>query len=152
MPALKDTLERVATFATILSTDGISIRLLNYNKDGDGDFDHLKTVKSVAQKLEKIQCSGDTRLGTILEKKIVKPMILEKATAGTLKKPIIIVIITDGEVSSPGPWRRTREVSSYFSEGKYLLYAWCITALRRGRREIAGYYSRLQEIYGASRL
>ena len=99
MPALKDTLQRVATFATILSTEGISIRFLNYNGDGNGDFDNLRTVQSIAEKIENIQCSRDTQLGTILEKKIVKPMILDKAFAGKLKKPIIVGIITDGEVS-----------------------------------------------------
>jgi hypothetical protein len=38
MPALKDTLERVAKFATMLSTDGISLRLLNYDKDDKGEL------------------------------------------------------------------------------------------------------------------
>lgn len=99
MPALKDTLERVATFATILSTDGISLRLLNYDEDEKGEFDHLTTVKSIAEKFEKIQCIGDTRLGTILEKKIINPMILDKAGKGILRKPVIVVVITDGEVS-----------------------------------------------------
>jgi hypothetical protein len=99
MSALKDTLERVARFATILSPDGISLRLLNYNEGDKGNFDHLTTVKSITEKFEKIQCSGDTKLGTILEKKITKPMILDKAGKGVLKKPVIVVIITDGEVS-----------------------------------------------------
>lgn len=99
MPALKDTLERVATFATILSPDGISLRLLNYNEDEKGNFDHLTTVKDIAKRLEKIQCVGDTKLGTILEQKIIKPMILDKVRKGTLKKPVIVVIITDGEVT-----------------------------------------------------
>jgi hypothetical protein len=63
------------------------------------NFDHLTTVKSITEKLEKIQCTGDTKLGTILGKKIITPMILEKAGTGILKKPVIVVIITDGKVS-----------------------------------------------------
>ena len=99
MSALKDTLERVAAFATILSTAGIFIRLLNCDKDENGDFDNLRTVESVAQRLKDVTCSRGSKLGTILEEKIVKPMILDKVAAGTFKKPIIVVIITDGEVS-----------------------------------------------------
>lgn len=120
MSALKDTLERVATFATILSTDGISLRLLNHNEDDKGDFDHLITVKSITKKLEKIQCSGNTKLGTILEKKIIKPMILDKAGKGELKKPVIVVIITDGEVSFLLRHNQTQQVLSYYVGSKYL--------------------------------
>jgi hypothetical protein len=98
MPTLQDMLERVAKFATILNPDGISIRLLNYVGDENGQFDHLRTVEDV-KKLARVPCEGDTRLGQVLNKKIVKPMILEKAVNGTLRKPVIVVIITDGEVS-----------------------------------------------------
>ena len=99
MPALKDTLGRVATLATILNPDGISLRVLNYDKDENGDFDHLVTEKSITERLERVQCGGDTKLGTILEKKIITPMILDKARNVILKKPVIVVIITDGEVT-----------------------------------------------------
>jgi len=96
MPALQDMLERVAKFATVLNPDGIFLRLLNSTADEKGQFDNLRTVEDI-KKLANVKCSGDTRLGEILNKKIVKPMILEKAIKGTLKKPVIVVIITDGE-------------------------------------------------------
>jgi hypothetical protein len=41
MLALEETLKRVATFATVLSEDGISIRFLNYDNDKNSEFDNL---------------------------------------------------------------------------------------------------------------
>jgi hypothetical protein len=104
MPALQDTLERVANFATILNPQGISIRFLNHEGDGSGHFDRLRTVEDI-KKMANVPCSGSTRLGGVLNEKIVTPMILEKAAKGALKKPVIVVIITDGEVRFLSPRR-----------------------------------------------
>ena len=98
MLALEETLKRVATFATVLSEDGISIRFLNYEKDKNSEFDNLTRVSDIDETFARIQCVGDTKLGTILNTKIVEPMILSKAREKTLRKPVIVVIITDGEV------------------------------------------------------
>jgi hypothetical protein len=97
--ALEDTLERVATFATILSPDGISIRILNYSEDEQGLWDNLKTAGDVNRRMKELNYDGGTPLGTRLSSKILEPMILSKAKHGLLKKPVIIVIITDGEES-----------------------------------------------------
>jgi len=98
MLALEETLKRVAKFATVLSEDGISIRFLNYDGDNNSEFDNLAKVKDIDKKFARIQCVGSTKLGTILNNKIVEPMILSKAREKTLRKPVIVVIITDGEV------------------------------------------------------
>ena len=98
MLALEETLKRVATFATVLSEDGISIRFLNYDDDKNSEFDNLTIVSDIEEKFARIQCVGDTKLGTILNAKIVEPMILSKAREKTLRKPVIVVIITDGDV------------------------------------------------------
>jgi len=100
MQALLDTLGRVTTFATILCPDGISIRVLNYSGDTDGQWDKLKTVEDVNKRMDKITLQAGSRLGTILSSKVLEPMILNKAKSHSLKKPVIIVIITDGEASS----------------------------------------------------
>jgi len=98
--ALEDTLRRVATFATILSPDGISVRILNYSGDEQGWWDNLKTVADVNKRMKKIDYEGRTPLGTRLSSKILEPMILSKAKYGSLRKPVIVVIITDGEESA----------------------------------------------------
>ncbi|OCL09002.1 hypothetical protein AOQ84DRAFT_272414, partial [Glonium stellatum] len=97
MLALGETLKRVAAFATILSDYGISVRFLNYDEDCNGEFDNLTKLRDIEKKLGRVPCGGDTRLGTVLKDKILKPMVLSKARRDMLKKPIIVVIITDGE-------------------------------------------------------
>jgi len=94
---LKDTLRRIAEFATILTPEGISIRLLNYEQDETGDYDNLRTVEQIERLIDRIRFENGTPLGTVLDRKIVQPLILKKAENGTLKKPLIVVTITDGE-------------------------------------------------------
>ena len=96
---LEDTLRRVATFATILSPDGISIRMLNHIESEQGLWDNLKTVEDVKKRMDEVVYDGSTPLGTKLRGKVLKPM-LSKAASGNLKKPVIVVIITDGEEST----------------------------------------------------
>ena len=96
VPALKDTLIRVATFATFLNPTGISLRFLNHPTDRS--FDDLKSVHDIMSKVENIVFSGRTRLGTELNDQIVKPLI-EKAEQRKLARPLIVLVITDGEVT-----------------------------------------------------
>ena len=95
--ALRDTLKRVAGFATVLNPNGISLRVLN---DTVGDADNRKSVEGVEEAMRGVGYEGPTKLGTVLGSKIIYPMITKKAKNGKLKKPVIVVIITDGEVST----------------------------------------------------
>jgi hypothetical protein len=94
---LKDTLQRVTKFATILQPKGISLRFLNYSNDGD--LNELKEEKDIMSIVNSVNVSNGTPLGEMLNTKIVQPMIIDKAVAGCLEKPVIVVIITDGEAS-----------------------------------------------------
>jgi Mg-chelatase subunit ChlD len=96
--SLQDTLGRVATLATTLSPDGISVRTL-HGEDMDGQWDNLQTVEDIKKRMDKVAWGGLTPLGTILSRKVLKPMVLDKARHGSLKRPVIVVIITDGEES-----------------------------------------------------
>ncbi|KAN0098672.1 hypothetical protein V8E51_014335 [Hyaloscypha variabilis] len=102
-PALKDTLKRVAEFATILSSNGISVRMLNSNRDEDGTWDHLSTVNDVTHKMKKFSYAPGTPLGTRLWSKILEPLIIRKASSGKLKKPVVVILITDGEANNEIP-------------------------------------------------
>jgi hypothetical protein len=97
IPALKDTLKRVAEIATILEPSGIAVRFLNYNSDRK--FDNLVSIEDIQAKVEAVKFEGCTKLGTVLDRKIVQPMIIRKAISKSFEKPVIVVIITDGEVS-----------------------------------------------------
>ena len=100
MDALKDTLQRMAKIANSLDKHGISLRFINHPDDSNGQFDKLTSPDEVMSKVSDIYPTGATNIGTVLDRKIVKPMIIDKAKAMTLKKPVMVTIITDGEVSS----------------------------------------------------
>ncbi|KAH8821851.1 hypothetical protein F5884DRAFT_104391 [Xylogone sp. PMI_703] len=92
--AQADTCFRVAQIATFLQPQGISLRFLNSKYDGD--FNLLVDENDIKSKMGKVEYGGPTKLGTILETKIVEPLVIGKAKTGNLKKPLIIAIITDG--------------------------------------------------------
>jgi hypothetical protein len=95
--ALEDTLQHVAKFATKLEPSGISIRFLNFSQDRE--FNNLNDVEDIVQKVRAVGYDGPTKLGQTLYFKIVLPMIFQKARQNTFTKPIIVMVITDGEVS-----------------------------------------------------
>jgi len=97
---LAETIYRILPVATRLNEAGVSLRFINYNLDKN--FDDLTTPKQVQSALRMVQPAGTTRIGTVLKHKIVKP-ILTKARAGTLQSPVLVVIITDGEVLPEPP-------------------------------------------------
>ena len=99
VPALFDTLRRVAQFTTILEPKGISVRFLNHDEGTGRHYDDLTDAHNIMMKVAQVPFHGNTRLGQVLHEKIVQPMIIQKAVLGKLKKPVFVIIITDGEVS-----------------------------------------------------
>ncbi|KAK6514408.1 hypothetical protein TWF506_008801 [Arthrobotrys conoides] len=94
--SLKDLLIRIAELTALIVPTGISVRFLNYKADSSGEWDHLLGHEVIKRKLEKVDWSGLTRLGTMLKKKIIEPMVIQKMEQEEFKKPLIIVTITDG--------------------------------------------------------
>ncbi|KIW33603.1 uncharacterized protein PV07_00439 [Cladophialophora immunda] len=99
--ALQETVKSVAKFATILEPSGMSVRFINFKEDGQ--FNNLTDVDDIMQKVQMVDYSGNTRLGQRLRMKIVDPMILEKADTNSLKKPVIVAVVTDGEPTVEPP-------------------------------------------------
>lgn len=98
---LVKTLQSVADWATKLEPTGITLRFLNNINDEDGKFDNLVQLEQIEHVFRLVKFAGKTNLGEVTQKKIVDRRIPEeKQTA--LKKPLIVVIITDGTVSSTG--------------------------------------------------
>ncbi|KAF8534502.1 hypothetical protein BDD12DRAFT_983821 [Trichophaea hybrida] len=93
---LAETVHRITPVATKLNEAGISLRFINYSRDGK--FNDLSKPKEIERKLKMVAPGGTTKIGTMLRSKIIEP-ILEKAKAGTLDAPVLVVIITDGEPS-----------------------------------------------------
>lgn len=98
IPSLNDTLRRVAHFATILQPKGISIRFLNHDEGNGREYDDLVDKHDISMKVESVNYDGNTRLGQVLDEKIVQPKIINKIISGKLDRPVFVVIITDGLV------------------------------------------------------
>ncbi|GAA5904391.1 hypothetical protein JCM8208_004182 [Rhodotorula glutinis] len=86
-------LSKVSHASALFDDDGIEIRWLNSKKEGNG-------IKSEAQAIDlmsKIKFNRATPLGSSLRSKILEPLVYKKVKKHALKKPLLVVIITDGE-------------------------------------------------------
>lgn len=120
---LKLILNRAAYAAALFDQDGISVRFMNSQVNGD----NIASEKQAEQLLQQVRFSGlvsitgflgrlvrasrgllthslalvcssnlQTPLGTSMESKILQPLVLGPARAGRLQKPVLIITITDG--------------------------------------------------------
>jgi hypothetical protein len=90
---LKAILTRIVDLMILFDDDGVSIRFMNSNLQGN----NIKTSLDIHNLISKIQFNGGTPMGTSLDQKILKPLILSPASNKNLKKPVLIITITDGE-------------------------------------------------------
>ena len=92
---LKSILSEVAFATGLLDRDGFSVRFMNSNAQGD----NIKTKQQAAALVEQVEFKGLTPLASSLKKKILDPFVYQPHQAGKLVKPVLVIIITDGEVS-----------------------------------------------------
>ncbi|POY73100.1 hypothetical protein BMF94_3938 [Rhodotorula taiwanensis] len=83
---------RVATAATLFDTDGISVFFLNSRTVGN----NITSEQQAQQLLSGIRFSGLTPLGTSLDQKILQPLLVGPARQDSLRKPLLVVAVTDG--------------------------------------------------------
>ena len=70
-----------------------AIRFINNNDDEDNFHGEPSEI------IDNHYFGGTTRIGTELHRKILKPLVLGEP----MKKPLLIMVITDGAVSYPNP-------------------------------------------------
>ncbi|KAI8918820.1 hypothetical protein BC831DRAFT_482308 [Entophlyctis helioformis] len=87
---LRTIISKTADVAGLFDKDGIQVRFMNSSAKGDG----IRSADQVNDLIGKVPFNGGTPLGTEFKAKIVKPLVL-KWTA--LAKPVLAIIITDGE-------------------------------------------------------
>jgi hypothetical protein len=96
-------LDRVAFAATLFDQDGISVRFMNADISGMRDNngrplqDGLATKTQIDTLMNGIQFKGLTPMGTSLKNKVIDEIVLSKARGGQLRKPVLIITITDGQ-------------------------------------------------------
>jgi hypothetical protein len=96
---LKLILGRVAEVATLFDDDGIIIRFMNCNVEGNG----IRDTVSAANLVQQVQFNGLTPLGTQLDAKVIRPFVAQGVQAQNLQKPILVIVITDGEPTGEPP-------------------------------------------------
>jgi hypothetical protein len=96
---LKIILSRVAFASSLFDDDGISVRFMN------SDFiqNNIKTEQQCIQLVEQVGFKGLTPMGTSLRNKVLEPLVLQPARAGQLKKPVLVITITDGQPAGEPP-------------------------------------------------
>lgn len=105
---LRVILERVAFAATLFDPDGISIRFMNTDlghvRDNQGRSlqDGVGTEAQINQIMQGVQFKGLTPMGTSLKNKVLDP-IVQKASSGQLRKPALVITITDGQPAGEPP-------------------------------------------------
>ncbi|KAJ3117782.1 hypothetical protein HDU96_005563 [Phlyctochytrium bullatum] len=84
---------RIAEFACSFDDDGISVRFMNSPVVGD----RLRTPDDIQSLIARVNFSGLTPLGTQLERKVLNPFVLDPASQRQLRKPVLVIVVTDGE-------------------------------------------------------
>lgn len=90
---LKVILSRTAYVASLMDYDGLEVRFMNNNVEGNG----LRTEPEVSQLISQVNFRGLTPLGTNLQAKVIEPLVLRPARSNALKKPVMVITITDGQ-------------------------------------------------------
>lgn len=90
---LKMILDRVAHATALFDDDGIQIRFMN---DPNENYNGIKDGRQVEQLVDNHRYSGLTPLGTELRKKVIDK-ILVPGLRSNMRKPLLIITITDGQ-------------------------------------------------------
>ncbi|DAA79571.1 TPA_exp: Uncharacterized protein A8136_0344 [Trichophyton benhamiae CBS 112371] len=90
---LKLILSRVTYAASLFDDDGIQVRFMNSNEQGN----NIHNEGQVEALMQRMQFKGLTPMGTSLKNKVLEPLVMAPARAGQLKKPVLVITITDGQ-------------------------------------------------------
>ena len=90
---LKLIINRVAFAAGLFDEDGIQVRFMNSLEQGNG----IKQPQQVEDLISRVRFQGLTPMGRELQNKVLQPLVVNAASAGQLRKPVLVIIITDGQ-------------------------------------------------------
>ncbi|KFY61558.1 hypothetical protein V497_02897 [Pseudogymnoascus sp. VKM F-4516 (FW-969)] len=90
---LKLILSKVAFAASLFDSDGIEIRFMNSDLQGN----NIRNEAEVEGLISRVQFKGLTPMGTQLRNKVLEPLVVQKARSNQLRKPVLIITITDGQ-------------------------------------------------------
>ncbi|KAK9454234.1 hypothetical protein V1511DRAFT_503134 [Dipodascopsis uninucleata] len=115
---LKLIMSRVAYAVSLFDSDGIEIRFMNSQISGSG----IRSEADALRLLDGLNFSGMTPLGTNLEKKVISPLFIGPLQSGQLRKPVLVIAITDGQPageSADTVFRTIRHAKRACSQSRY---------------------------------
>jgi hypothetical protein len=90
-------LQRVAFAATLFDDDGIEIRFMNNDSIPPQQLSGIRSDQQIEQLMHSVGFKGLTPFGTKLREKVVDPLIVQKIHSRQLRKPVLVIGITDGQ-------------------------------------------------------
>jgi uncharacterized protein YegL len=84
---------KVSEVATMFDDDGVLVRFMNSNTQGNS----VRSAADVGALLASVQYSGLTPLASGMQSKVLQPIVYNLAATGQLQKPVLVMTITDGE-------------------------------------------------------
>jgi len=90
---LKVILNRVAFAASLFDDDGVQVRFMKAPQQGD----NIRSEQQVTELVSQVKFTGLTPIGKMLRERVIEPLVLQPARAGRLRKPVLVITITDGQ-------------------------------------------------------
>lgn len=90
-------LQRTVFAATLFDDDGIEIRFMNDEEIPPQQLSHLKSEAQIEQIMRTKRYKGLTPFGTRLRERVLDPLVVSKMRSNQLRKPVLIIGITDGQ-------------------------------------------------------
>ena len=79
--------------ATLFDEDGLTVRFMNSKLEGN----NIKTNSAAGTLVDRVKFEGMTPLGTNLDARIIQPLFTALVQKKALPKPVLVIVITDGE-------------------------------------------------------
>lgn len=93
-------ISQVVSAAILFDDDGISLRFMNWQPsqyDRSVALDKIKSEDQIQNIIRQVPFQGQTPLGSHLSQKVLEPLVLQPARSNALRKPVLVIMITDGE-------------------------------------------------------
>lgn len=104
---MKLVIKRVAQAGCLFDEDGISIRFMNTvlpeRAPGVSIGDGVRDEAQINDILRSVKFQGLTPLGRELRRKVIDGIVLKSLRQGPLKKPILVIVVTDGQPAGDEP-------------------------------------------------
>jgi hypothetical protein len=92
---MKLVLQRAAFAGSLFDTDGIQVRFFNSEVSQAEERPH--TTEDIDRLIPRGRFKGLTPLGASLRSKVIEPLVMSQARGDRLRKPVLVIIITDGQ-------------------------------------------------------